>query len=581
MIVLVTARTELAEEVRQQLRPFGIPTTWLRPGDTSGIKSLYAPDVAGAVVDASVPDIPDEGWHDLLTNLGRRLPVVVLGENVSALVRTQLSTVTWLDRFKAEDVLSVLDACGAIGVSFRRLKRDNIPTFSPQVPLHMLQQNGVVSLLTIDVSSFRKISIEYGTEAYQRVQDCFHQLLFELWGSAGCFRGADQLCRRSVHGNQYYVFLEQSRAPGAIPPPGSLEQLADRLVVRLQNAFWREIFVDGTERLLPDCITMVPEISVGFGTVLNNPAVDAFELIEQVIETSYECARAQLKRTRDRQRELMQTLIQTKGLLEPHYQAVFTLPQLTKDMVDEAHSSNSIKPLRRQLFGFESLVRVRPQAIDALFQGAGLAYLEPRYLRPDVLFSLSHNVKVGLELDQACLQQAVHHASKLPGTLLLNILPRNLYNLDKLMHLLGERSSLMFEVSETEAINNFDIMLRVRENLDRMHMRIATDDFGRGHSGLEQIVKLKPDLVKLDRSLIQDLHRDESKQDFVAGLIRAARISCATILAEGVERWEEAEVLQRLGVDLVQGFLFHKPQSANVIEMDLDYEHPMGFKGVA
>ncbi|MEN9834518.1 MAG: hypothetical protein RL011_711, partial [Pseudomonadota bacterium] len=108
MIVIVTSKSELAEEVRQLLRPFGVPTKLLTPGDSLAIRSLYAADVVGAVVDASVPDIPDEGWHDLLTNLGRRLPVVVLGEHVSALVRTQLTTVTWLDRPKAEHVLSVL-----------------------------------------------------------------------------------------------------------------------------------------------------------------------------------------------------------------------------------------------------------------------------------------------------------------------------------------------------------------------------------------------------------------------------------------------------------------------------------------
>jgi EAL domain-containing protein (putative c-di-GMP-specific phosphodiesterase class I) len=184
-------------------------------------------------------------------------------------------------------------------------------------------------------------------------------------------------------------------------------------------------------------------------------------------------------------------------------------------------------------------------------------------------------------LDQACLQQAVKNSKQLPGTLLLNILPRNLYNIGKLLHLFGDRESLMFEVSETEAISNFDIMMKVRENLDKMNMRIATDDFGRGHSGLEQIIKLKPDLIKLDRSLIQDLHKDKAKQDFVGGLVRAARISCSTILAEGVESWDEAALLQVMGIDLVQGFLLHKPQAAAMIEVDLEREHDVDLGAVA
>ena len=136
-----------------------------------------------------------------------------------------------------------------------------------------------------------------------------------------------------------------------------------------------------------------------------------------------------------------------------------------------------------------------------------------------------------------------------------------------------DRKDLMFEVSETEAINNFDLMLKVRQSLEQMQMRIATDDFGRGYSGLEQIIKIKPDLIKLDRSLIQDIHCDLPKQAFVSGLVRAAKISKATILAEGVELWDEAIVLQAMGIDLIQGYLLHRPQASMVIEMDLE-EHP-------
>ena len=581
MIVIVTAKTELAQALKLLLQPHGVATRIVHPNQAGAVASLYGPDVAGVIVDAAMPNMHSEAWFDLLTNLGRRLLVIVLGSEVSAEVRAKQTTLTWLDNPTADDVLVALDACGALGVGHRRMRRDSIPAFTPQMPLQMLHKHGALSVMVIDVSSFRKIAIEYGAEAYQRVQDCFHHLVYELWGQSGCFRAHDQLCRRSSHGNQYYIFLESSRSPGAIPPPGSLEQLADRLVVRLHNSFWREIFAAPTKRILPECIMFVPEIAIGFGTVINNPCVESFELVDQLLDNTVESAKAQLRRSRERQRELMQTLIQTQGLLEPHYQAVFSLPKLTKDLVDEAHSNGSLKPLRHLLFGFESLVRARPHAIDALFQGAGLAHMESRYLRPDVLFALSHNAKVGLELDQACLQQAISNSKQLPGTLLLNILPRNLYNIGKLLHLFGDRESLMFEVSETEAINNFDIMLKVRENLDRMHMRIATDDFGRGHSGLEQIIKLKPDLIKLDRSLIQDLHKDKAKQDFVSGLVRAARISCATILAEGVESWDEAALLQEMGIDLIQGFLLHKPQAAAMIEVDLEREQDANLRVVA
>ncbi len=574
MIIVLSAKTELSSQLSELLKGHGIDVLVVKPAAKQALASLYQPDVVAAVVDGEIPGVPEHAWIDMLASLGRRIPVVVAGKEQR--VERQSSsgryteTVTWLKDPGPHEILSVLDACGAIGIDHRKLDRTSIPLYNAQVPLHMLQNNGALSVLVIDASSFRKIAIEYGGEAYHRVQDCFNQLLFDLWGTPGSFRSSDILCRRAMHSNTYYIFLEQSRMASAVPAPGILEKLADRLSIKLHNSFWREIFVEREKRMLPDCITIVPDIPVGFATSIHNPCVDPLELVEQLLDGAVDESRIQLKRMRDRQRELMQTLIQTPGLLQPHYQAVFNLRGLTKRHVDESRDQKSIRPLRGLLYGFESLIRVKRAAMDAIFDASGPVYLESRFMRPDVLFSLAHQAKVGLELDQACLHQAALHSAHLPGTLLVNILPRNLYNIERLRHLIMDRKDIMFEVSETEAINNFDLMMKVREDLARMDMRIAADDFGRGYSGLEQIIRIKPDVIKLDRSLIMDIHKDHPKQAFVAGLVKAAQISKSTILAEGVELWEEAEVLKQMGIDLIQGFLLHRPQAADGIQQDLE-----------
>lgn len=582
MIVVLTAKADIAGALKELLSKHSLECRLVQPGNSASVAALYAADVVAAVVDGETSHLPHHAWQDLLTSLGRRIPVVVLGSpstdigGASNPGSRAAGPVTWLEKPTPEAILSVLDACGAVGIDHRKLNRQSIPLFNAQVPLHMLQNNGALSVLVIDASAFRKIAIEYGSDVYHRVQDCFNQLLFDLWGTPGCFRSADILCRRSASSNTYFIFLEQSRSASAVPAPGILEKLADRIVIKLQNAFWREIFVERSKRIVPDCLSVVPDLAVGFSTAIHNPCVDSLELVEQLLETAAEQSRIQLKRIRDRQRELMQTLIQTPGLLQPHFQAVFRLGSLSKDMVDEARTKRSIKPLQNLLFGFESLIRVRADAIDAIYDLSGPVYMEARYLRPDVLFALSHTAKVGLELDQACLHHAVLHSASLPGTLLLNILPRNLYNIDRLRHLIMDRKDIMFEVSETEAINNIELMLKVRASLEKMDMRIAADDFGKGYNGLEQIIKLKPDLIKLDRSLIQDIHLDQPKQAFVGGLVRAAQISKSEVLAEGVELWEEAEVLQKMGIDFIQGFLLHKPQAAAAIELDLQATTAIG-----
>ena len=572
MIVILSKRSDLVQTLIKTMTLSGVDCVVGKTGSAQSVDLLYAGEVTGAVVDPTHDSIPEFAWHDMLANLGRRLPVVVLGGDDTAKSRggRHIDTVTWLRNPTSEDVVAVLDSCGALGGRSSGRAHDVVPMFNPQIALHMLKSNGALSVLTINASSFRKVAIEYGTEVYHRLQDTFQQLLFELWGTAGSFRSADVLCRRSAQSNTYYVFLEQSRTTNAVPAPGILERLADRLVVRLQNLIWNELLLDKKTRRLPDCISVVPEFSVGHATAIHNPCVDSVELLDHLLEGSFDVARVQLRRMKDRQKELMQTLIQAGDLLFPNYQGVFHLQRITKEIVDQVNVVKSIAPLKDHIYGFESLIRVRRDILDTRVANDGLVFLESRFLRPDVLFSLAQSTKVALELDQACLQKGVEHSKDLPGVLMVNILPRNLYHIERLQHMLEQRSNIIFEVAESEAISNFDLMMKVRNELTRMNMGIATDDFGKGFAGLDRIIKIRPDLIKLDRSLIEDIHEDLPKQAFVRGLVEASKIAKSTILAEGVERWEEAVVLKEMGIDLIQGFLLHRPQSAEMIKRDLE-----------
>jgi hypothetical protein len=91
---------------------------------------------------------------------------------------------------------------------------------------------------------------------------------------------------------------------------------------------------------------------------------------------------------------------------------------------------------------------------------------------------------------------------------------------------------------------------------------IAVDDAGAGYASLHHIVELRPQFVKLDRSLVANLDRDETKLAVIESLATfSARID-AWMVAEGVERAEEVEALQRLRVPLAQGFWLGMPGPA-------------------
>ena len=91
-------------------------------------------------------------------------------------------------------------------------------------------------------------------------------------------------------------------------------------------------------------------------------------------------------------------------------------------------------------------------------------------------------------------------------------------------------------------------------------MRTALDDFGAGHSGLRLLAELEPDDIKLGRALISFIDREPHRRAIVEGTVEIAGKLGITVIAEGIERVEEARALADLGIDLMQGFLFADPK---------------------
>jgi EAL domain-containing protein (putative c-di-GMP-specific phosphodiesterase class I) len=258
-------------------------------------------------------------------------------------------------------------------------------------------------------------------------------------------------------------------------------------------------------------------------------------------------------------------VVQSREILYPNYQAVFDLQKITKEAVDEVTKSKSIAPIKSALYGFESLIRARQDLVEEKLSGDDLVHLDYKLLRPDILFAMAAHSKVSLELDQLCLGLGIAGGVDLPGFLMVNILPRNLMHLERLTHLLSPRGQLVFEISESEGFSNPKLMERIRAFAAKINCSIAADDFGKGHGSIERVIKMRPELIKLDRSLVEKIHLEPAKRIFVEGIVKAAKTVHAAVLAEGIETWEEAQTVQKMGVDLIQGFLLHKPQPLELI----------------
>jgi EAL domain-containing protein (putative c-di-GMP-specific phosphodiesterase class I) len=148
--------------------------------------------------------------------------------------------------------------------------------------------------------------------------------------------------------------------------------------------------------------------------------------------------------------------------------------------------------------------------------------------------------------------------------LTINVSPRALGS-EPVAALLAARTSLegvVIEVTEQAVVEDYDDLVYVLRSLRAAGAAIAVDDAGAGYASLHHIVELRPQFVKLDRSLVANLDRDETKLAVIESLATfSARID-AWMVAEGVERAEEVEALQRLRVPLAQGFWLGMPAPA-------------------
>jgi EAL domain-containing protein (putative c-di-GMP-specific phosphodiesterase class I) len=121
--------------------------------------------------------------------------------------------------------------------------------------------------------------------------------------------------------------------------------------------------------------------------------------------------------------------------------------------------------------------------------------------------------------------------------------------------------AIVLEITERADVEDYAHLHRAIAALgDRV--RIAVDDAGAGYAGLQRILELRADLVKLDLALVRGVDSDPARQALVAGMAHFARRTDALLLAEGVESAAEAEALAALGVELGQGYLFGRPEAA-------------------
>jgi EAL domain-containing protein (putative c-di-GMP-specific phosphodiesterase class I) len=125
---------------------------------------------------------------------------------------------------------------------------------------------------------------------------------------------------------------------------------------------------------------------------------------------------------------------------------------------------------------------------------------------------------------------------------------------------------LCLEITETALLTEGEAIGGTLNALKRLGVRLAIDDFGVGHASLMQLRRLLPvDTLKIDKSFVDGIVSDAEDSAIVAGVVKLAHSLGLVAVAEGVEHAEQADILADMGCQSAQGFLFARPQEADVL----------------
>jgi EAL domain-containing protein (putative c-di-GMP-specific phosphodiesterase class I) len=208
---------------------------------------------------------------------------------------------------------------------------------------------------------------------------------------------------------------------------------------------------------------------------------------------------------------------------------------------------------------FQPVYRLSDGAITGVESLARFPDCETR--PPNEWFAEAADIGLGTELELAAAKAALECLPYLPEDILLgiNLSPATLLSED-LEPLIAAvpAGRIVVEVTEHAAVNDYAGLAQALAPL-RQRVRLAIDDVGAGYSGMRHILDLRPDLIKLDMSLVRDIDKDPARRALAVALVGFAAGIDSQIVAEGVETAAELAVLRELGVPKAQGYYLCRP----------------------
>ncbi|HEX9985258.1 MAG TPA: EAL domain-containing protein [Thermoanaerobaculia bacterium] len=350
---------------------------------------------------------------------------------------------------------------------------------------------------------------------------------------SSCLRGSDTISR--IGGDEFSILLSE------VPNTEAVAHVARKLL----DAISQPLCIEGHDLIVTASIgiSFYPSDGDDVGTLLK-------------------CADAAMYRAKELGRN--QTQLFTSSMNE-RYVRRLALEQSLHHAIERNQLELYYQPIydraRRRIVSLEALIRWRDPVRGMVQPGEFIQLAEETGLI----------VPIGdWVLKEACRQLREWHASGLTGLrVAINISAVQFQHalvdsVRSALELSGVAPQLVqLEITESAAMQNVDLTMRVLRELKELGVTIAVDDFGTGMSSLIYLKDFPIDTIKIDKEFLRDVTTDETAAAIVTYVINLAHTLGLGVVAEGVETEEQYTFLKHYACDLLQGYLFSRPLPAD------------------
>jgi EAL domain-containing protein (putative c-di-GMP-specific phosphodiesterase class I) len=383
----------------------------------------------------------------------------------------------------------------------------------------IVESQGGADVVYLDLGRSGGHETKLGWAAYDGAVREFAGLLAGLPAS-GELSPHDVVCLHTVRSDRFLVFM------GVGDAGRSTSVRRERLMAALRARS------DGAPQ---GSVLKGLRISVGHARILNDPVVRAERAIQQAVAEA-----------------VLMSLVEREGI-----EAV-RRDELSR-MIYHGDVRAVFHPIVRladgEVIGHEALTRpVGGVSFDSV----------------EEMFAFAESTDLLMDFERLCRRAAITAAGRNPGLglLFLNASARACEDpewaaggVDETLRGSGLRPhDVVVEITERVAITRHDEFQGALRTFKERGYQVAVDDMGAGYASLQSLASIEPDFLKFDTSLVRDIDKSSIKRSLLESLRQLAEKIRARVIAEGIEREEEARTLKELGIELGQGFLFHQEE---------------------